>query len=214
MGGRLSTTMGDNRRMRILSFPEAGTPAPLRAQVWELQQEAWPPADPGAEGGPRATHDPALRPTSMLLVDDGAADPTDGTVLAALDILTKTLTHAGRSYRAGGLSTVVTRRAVRGLGHGARLVAAARRAMAGSGLDLGVFTCDRHLRDFYTGAGWQPLPGTVLVGGTPEAPFPSDRPPFDKVTMADFFSAAARRHRADFRSARIELYPGEIDRLW
>ncbi|MBL1097372.1 GNAT family N-acetyltransferase [Streptomyces sp. 205] len=208
--------------MQILSFPEAETPPPLRAQVWELQQEAWPPVEPGAEGEPRPVHDPALRPLTMLLVDsgDGTYDGEQGggvgggTVLAALDILTKTITHVGRSYRAGGLSTVVTRRAVRGRGYGARLVAAAHQAMAASGLDLGVFTCDRELQDFYTGAGWQPLPGTVLIGGTPEAPFPSDRPSFDKVTMADFFSAAARCHRADFVSARIELYPGEIDRLW
>ncbi|MFJ2200749.1 GNAT family N-acetyltransferase [Streptomyces violaceusniger] len=199
--------------MLILSYPEAETPAPLRAQVWELQQEAWPATDPGTAGEPGPTHDPARRPVSMLLVDDGHGHG-EGTVLAALDILTTTLTHAGRSYRAGGLSTVVTRRAVRGRGHGARLVAAAHRAMADSGLDLGLFTCDRPLRDFYTGAGWQPLPGTVLIGGTPDAPFPSDQPSFDKVTMAHFFSATARRHRADFLAARIGLYPGEIDRLW
>ncbi|MER8158954.1 hypothetical protein [Streptomyces sp. NPDC094472] len=72
----------------------------------------------------------------------------------------------------------------------------------------------RPLRDFCTGAGWQPLPGAVLVGGTPDAPFPSDQPSFDKVTMARFFFATARRHRADFLTARIGLYPGAIDRLW
>jgi hypothetical protein len=54
----------------------------------------------------------------------------------------------------------------------------------------------------------------VLVGGTPDAPFPSDQPGFDKVTMGDFFSAAARREHGLFLGARIDLYPGEIDKLW
>ncbi|MGW9041966.1 GNAT family N-acetyltransferase [Streptomyces lydicus] len=193
--------------MQLLSFPEAATPPDLRAQVRELHDEAWPPSVPPPDDGSGTGHDPALRPRSMLLVDDG-------TVLAALDVLSAPLVHAGRRYRAGGLSTVVTRRAARGRGHGRRLVAAAREAMSRSGLDLGVFTCDRPLRSFYESAGWRPLPGTVLVGGTPTNPFPSDRPGFDKVTMAAFFSATARQSRAAFRHTRLELYPGEIDKLW
>ncbi|GAA3368388.1 hypothetical protein GCM10017744_084240 [Streptomyces antimycoticus] len=83
---------------------------------------------PPGRGEPGPTHDPVLRPVSMLLVDGGDGHG-EGTVPAALDILTTTLTHAGRSYRVGGLSTVVTRRAVRGRGHGARLVAAAHRVV-------------------------------------------------------------------------------------
>ncbi|MFI9262672.1 GNAT family N-acetyltransferase [Streptomyces sioyaensis] len=193
--------------MQLLSFPEAATPPELRIQVAELQHEAWSPAGSAAptEASPR--HDPALHPLSMLLVDGG-------TVLASLDILTKEIVHAGRSYRAGGLSTVVTRRAVRGQGHGRHLVTAAHEAMATSDLDLGVFTCDRPLQAFYEGAGWHLLPGTVLVGGIPQDPFPSDRPGFDKVTVADFFSPAAQQARPSFEHTRLELYPGEIDKLW
>lgn len=189
--------------IRIVSSPEAETPSDLRSQVLALQEEAWP--GPSPEGA--AVHDPALRPRSMLLVDDGV-------VLAALDILFKELVHAGHRYDAGGLSTVVTRRDARGRGHGHRLVIAARESMAASGLDLGLFTCDRPLQGFYEGAGWRLLPGTVLVGGTRASPFPSDQPGFDKVTMAAFFSARARSHRSTFEHSRIELYPGEIDKLW
>ncbi|MGW9031557.1 hypothetical protein ACWGQ5_47600 [Streptomyces sp. NPDC055722] len=54
----------------------------------------------------------------------------------------------------------------------------------------------------------------MLIGGTPEVPFPSDRPGFDKVTMAAFFSAGSRQSEASFHDSRIELYPGEIDILW
>ncbi|WP_214321683.1 GNAT family N-acetyltransferase [Nonomuraea sediminis] len=188
--------------MRIESFPESATPAELLVQVRELQQEAWP-----GFTFPTPNHDPALRPLSMVLVDDDA-------VVAALDILSKEITHAGQRYRAAGLSTVVTRKAARGRGYGRHLVAAARTAMADAGFDVGLFTCDRPLQAFYESAGWQLLPGTVLIGGTPEDPFPSDRPGFDKVTMAAFFTPAAERHRPSFHHARIELYPGQIDKLW
>ncbi|GGZ92053.1 N-acetyltransferase [Streptomyces echinoruber] len=196
-----------NRRVQILSFPEAATPADLRVQVREIQEQAWP-----SESGPDApvdtpTHDPALRPLSMLLVEEG-------TVLAALDILFKEIVHAGRRFSAGGLSTVVTSKQARGRGYGRQLVTAARERMIAQGLDLGLFTCDRPLQAFYESAGWRVLPGAVLIGGTPQTPFPSDQPGFDKVTMSDFFSAAGRQAQASFQHSRIELYPGEIDKLW
>ncbi|MGK4581591.1 GNAT family N-acetyltransferase [Kitasatospora sp. HPMI-4] len=190
--------------MRILSCPEAELPTELRSQVWELQEQAWPSGLPD----PGLSHDPALDARSMLLVDDG------GRVLAALDLLGKELAHAAGVFTARGLSCVVTDRAHRGHGHGGRLVAAARRAVEDSGADLGLFTCDRVLRGFYESAGWETLPGTVLVGGTPEDPFPSDQPGFDKVTMAGFCSRRAGAARRSFIGARIGLYPGTVDRLW
>jgi aminoglycoside 2'-N-acetyltransferase I len=94
------------------------------------------------------------------------------------------------------------------------VTAARDRMMLTPGLDPGMFTCDRPLQRFYESAGWQLLTGTVLIGGTPGAPFPSDQPGFDKVTMGDSFSAAARRQHGLFLGTRIGLYPGEIDKLW
>ncbi|MCF6522481.1 GNAT family N-acetyltransferase [Streptomyces sp. JJ36] len=195
--------------MRTCSFPEAGTPAGLRAQVVALEDEAWPSRDAPAGRPPGAlSHDPALHPVSLLLVEEE-------TVLAALSVLSTEFAHAGARFTAAGLSTVVTRRAVRGRGYGRRLVAEARTALAEGGRhDLALFTCDRPLQRFYESAGWRPLPGAVLVGGTPDDPFPSDFPGFDKVVMGDFFSAAARRARDSFQRCRIGLHPGEIDRLW
>lgn len=200
---------GHNRRVQILSSPEDETPPELHAQVVELEDQAWPSRDsPNGRAPDTLSHDPALRPVSMLLVDGE-------TVLAALCVLSAGIDHAGARYTAGGLTSVVTRHDARGHGHGRRLAAAARAEMAAGGrLDLGLFTCDRGLQAFYEGAGWRPLPGTVLVGGTPRSPLPSDQPGFDKVTMADFFSAEARRRRKSFRNCRIGLFPGEIDRLW
>jgi aminoglycoside 2'-N-acetyltransferase I len=188
--------------MRIVSFAEADVPADLRVHVLALQREAWP----GLEDNERwPTHDPALRPQLMLLLQAE-------TVLSSLAILSKDIAHAGHRFAASGLSTVVTRGAERGKGYGLHLVVSAREVIEASGVDLGIFTCDRPLQAFYERGGWQLLPGTVLVGGTPDSPFPSDQ--FDKVTMARFFSPMARDHADAFGGSRIELYPGEIDKLW
>jgi GNAT superfamily N-acetyltransferase len=178
-------------------------PEALLEQIRVLDQQAWPGDAAAPFRNPR--HDPALRPVSMTLV-------ADGRVLAALDILSKEIEHGGARYAASGLSTVATDEAVRGRGHGRRLVSAAREAIAASGADLGIFTCDRPLGAFYESAGWAVVPGAVLVGGTPDDPFPSDR--WDKVTLAAFFSAKAQRGAAGFVNSRIALYPGSIDRLW
>jgi aminoglycoside 2'-N-acetyltransferase I len=192
----------DSVTLRIVTFPESAVPHDLRAQVLALQNQAWPTDEP-ADAGP--IHDPGLEPLSMLLLDGGR-------VLAALDILSKEITHEGHRYAASGLSTVVTDKALRGKGYGRQLVEAARETIAASGADLGIFTCDLELRAFYERAGWDVLEGTVLIGGTREAPFPSDQ--FEKVTLACFFSSRAREHAESFVGSRIELYPGEIDKLW
>lgn len=189
--------------MQVSSWPASLVPPELRAQVVALQEQAWPSDDPAAATG--VVHDPALRPVSLLLIDDGI-------VLAALDILSKEVSHGGRRFAASGLSTVITDRERRRQGHGRRLLTAAQDAIRSSGADLGIFTCNRPLQAFYESAGWRLLPGAVLVGGIPEEPFPSDR--FDKVALARFFSARARRHAHSFDHARIELYPGQIDKLW
>ncbi len=191
---------------QIVAFPEQDVPPALRHQVLALQDQAWPGEEIRTEdAGSGPVHDPVLHPLSMLLVRDGK-------VLAALDILTKTIEHEGARYTVSGLSTVVTDASERGKGYGHQLVVAARERIETSGADLGIFTCDTPLRPFYERAGWTTLRGAVLVGGTPADPFPSDR--FDKVTMAAFFTPRARRAAAGFADARIALYPGEIDRLW
>ncbi len=60
-----------------------------------MQDRAWPSGSGSDTPAQATTHDPALRPLSMLLVDEGR-------VLATLDILFKEITHAGRAFSAGG----------------------------------------------------------------------------------------------------------------
>ncbi|KOU17273.1 hypothetical protein ADK52_32005 [Streptomyces sp. WM6372] len=185
--------------MRVLTYAAAELPPELSAQVAELEAQAWP--------GSRAGHDPELAPEVMLLCDD------EGAVVASLALLHKPVRHAGRTYRAAGLSAVVTRDTARGRGYGGRLVAAARTALAADpAVDLVLFSCDRPLVPFYEAAGFTRLPGTVLVGGTPEQPLATDAPGFAKEVLADFPGAGT--DAAAFAGARISLYPGLVDRLW
>ncbi|MBT2477035.1 GNAT family N-acetyltransferase [Streptomyces sp. ISL-94] len=187
--------------MRVLTCPDSEVPAALAREVAALEAEAWPGSTPG--------HDPALTPRAMLLVD-GA-----GAVAAALALLYKEVRLAGRTYRAAGLSAVVTRAALRGQGFGGRLVAAARAELAADpAVDLALFSCDYPLAPFYEAAGFTALPGTVLVGGTPERPLATDGQGFDKTVLAAFFTDDPDRDRAAFTGVRVPLHPGNTDRLW
>ncbi|MFB6561040.1 GNAT family N-acetyltransferase [Streptomyces sp. NPDC056400] len=187
--------------MRVIGCAEADLPAGLARQVAELEARAWPGSTPG--------HDPALHPRTMLLVDAA------GTVTAALSLLYKPVPFADRTYRAAGLSSVVAVPELRGRGLGGRLVAAARAELAADpAVDLALFSCDRPLAAFYGAAGFDVLPGTVLVGGTPEDPLATDDPGFDKVVLAAFFTDDPGRDRAAFTGVRVPLHPGNTDRLW
>jgi GNAT superfamily N-acetyltransferase len=182
----------------IETYLQGNVPGGVREEVARLDRLAWPTST-GED------HDPTLDPLRVVLRVDGAA-------VATLAILSKSIHHAGRSWAASGLSAVVTDPDHRRRGHGHRLVSAARDLMPSRGAELGLFTCDHELVRFYESAGWTILPGTVLVGGTPSDPFPSDQ--LDKVTLAAFFSAEAQAHADDFVGARIPLYPGVRDKLW
>ncbi|WP_329194829.1 MULTISPECIES: GNAT family N-acetyltransferase [unclassified Streptomyces] len=184
-------------------------PAGVAAQVGALEAVTWPGAGSG--------HDPALAPRTVVLWDgdgEGAGEGA-GVVAACLTLLRKEIRFAGGTYRASGLSAVVTRPELRGRGLGGRLVRAARELLAADPeVDVALFSCDRELTPFYEAAGFAHLPGTVLLGGTPADPLPSDRPGFDKSVLAAFFTPDPAATRAVFTAARIPLYPGPVDRLW
>ncbi|MEO7286801.1 MAG: GNAT family N-acetyltransferase [Jatrophihabitantaceae bacterium] len=200
--------------VRIASYSDADLPAGIAEQVRALIQQAWPaeppepaePAETTEPGGLSATgHDPALSPITMVLT-------RGSTVLSCLSVLSKPIVHGAASYLASGISTMVTDRTQRRHRYGLRLASAARQFMARSGADLGVFTCDRSLQDFYLQAGWSHFDQTVLIGGTRQDPLASDQ--FDKVCLGSLFSTRAIAASTTFIATRIELYPGAIDRLW
>jgi len=183
--------------VQVETRPLAELTADRAGQRARLLAQAWPGSDPG--------HDPALDPLSLLLVDDSL-------VLASLDILSKTIRHRDRDYRASGLSAVVTERGQRHHGYGSVLIKTARLSMHNRRRDLALFSCDSYLGQFYRDGGFELLPGSVLIGGTEQSPLRSDS--LDKLCFGAFFSTHAAAHRSDFIEAEIALYPGDIDRLW
>ena len=87
----------------------------------------------------------------------------------------------------------------------------ARLLHRGQGADLSLFTCAPERAALYGRAGWEPIPGACLVGGTREAPFRSGD--LGLVTLGMFLSPRAREHAADFAHADIVLELGR-GQLW
>jgi predicted acetyltransferase len=188
--------------MEVRTYPDDRLPPDLDARVFTFLQAEYP--DLFVAGVQRSLNDPRTNPTLMVLLDGDD-------VMSYLAIPSTTIRQAGREYKASGLSSVITNPAFRRHGYGQRLCTAARAFIAGSDADLGVFTCDPPLVDFYVRCGWVLMEGTWLVGGTREKPFPSND--LDKRTLMAFFSEKACAHRADFESGPIYLDLREGD-LW
>lgn len=188
--------------MQLRTYTNDTLPPDLDARVHALLQAEYPDVFVGRMQ--RSLKDPCTHPTLMLLLDGDE-------VASYLAIPSKTIRQAGREYKAYGLSTVLTHPTFRRQGYGHRIVTAAREFIAASDADIGAFTCDPPLVDFYVSCGWTLMEGTWLVGGTRENPFPSNE--LQKCTLMAFFSEKARAHRADFEGVAIYLDLREGD-LW
>jgi aminoglycoside 2'-N-acetyltransferase I len=186
------------------SISDDSMSASWRRQAWDLKQQAWP--DPDDVG-----HDPLLSPVAVLILESDAS-PEGEHVVATLDILSKTIQHAGQTYLSSGLSAVVTDRSRRRDGIGTTLVTSAREHIRATAADLTVFSCEEALISFYTRCGFDVLPGTVLIGGTPSDPLRTDD--LGKTVLADLISPLAIAHAHNFVDTQIALFPGVIDKLW
>jgi len=188
----------------VVTYPQDDLPLDLKRQALEILAAAFPGGRSVEERLSRRLHDPRTSPVCMLLVEGDR-------VLAYLAVPSTTIDHAGRTYRASGLSAVSTHPAHLRQGHAARLITAARAWIEASDADLGVFTCDPPLVPLYEACGWTHMPSTVVVGGTREQPFRADG--LGKATLMCFFSPSARERRADFEGADVYLDLREGD-LW
>ncbi|HEV2128560.1 MAG TPA: hypothetical protein VGR22_08080 [Thermomicrobiales bacterium] len=93
---------------------------------------------------------------------------------------------------------MLTYLAFRRQGFGSRLVSAATAFIRDGDADVGLFTCQPHLRDYYAAHGWIPIERAVLLGGPRTDPSPSDG-----VVMMGFFSEKGRQGREAFTSHSI-----------
>lgn len=191
-------------RLRIEAYPQDEVPPLLQVQAEALLNRIWQPPEGLSSWAP---HDPSADPVSLFLLEESL-------VVASLEVLALPLSFDGTTFLACGLSRVRVLPERRGEGLGLLIVRAAYDVIEESGADLAIFTCDTPLTGFYEQAGFAVLEGTVLEGGSPGHPYPSDQDGFDKAVVAAFLTDHGRAHRDAFRHARVPLHPGEIDLLW
>lgn len=188
----------------VVRFAQEACPASIREQIIDLMRREWPEAFGDADEAVQWPDLPETSPTSLVLIEGGI-------VISHVAVPWKQIEHAGQTYRAFGLSEVMTAPAYRGKGYGLKLVKEALSFIEEQSPDIGVFTCDAPLIRFYAQGGWEHMQGTCLVGGTREKPFRSDT--LGKATMMRFFSSKAQHSRSAFEGADVFLDLGER-KLW
>ena len=124
----------------------------------------------------------------------------DGILISHTEVKSAMLSHAGRTYRAFGLSGVMTYPAFRRQGFGRRVVRLGTDRMAEQGADIGLFNCAPDLRGFYEAEGWEAMDSTRTLYGDPAQPRVSD-----ELLMMRFFRLSTSEQES-FRET--DLYVG------
>jgi predicted acetyltransferase len=132
-------------------------------------------------------------------------------IISHVAVPSKDIEHEGQTYRAFGLSEVMTAPSHRRQGFGLQLVKEATSYIESNNPDIGIFTCQPALVSFYTQGGWEHIDNTNVIGGTRQKPFRSDA--LGLSTMMRFFSEKAQQNRSAFEGADVYLELGE-NMLW
>ena len=190
--------------IKLLQFLQQDCPEPLREQILDMMQREWPQAIEGTRRERPWPENPEAQPTSFVLLEDNS-------VVSHVAVPRKDIKHEGQTYRAFGLSEVMTHPSFRHQGFGLQLVKEATTFISNNEPDIALFTCQPPLVSFYTQGGYEHIPNTPLVGGTRNKPFRSDS--LGLSTMIHFFSEKAQQNRSAFVGADIYLELGE-NMLW
>lgn len=189
--------------VKLLQYQQEECPSELKEQILDLMKCEWPQAFEGKE----KIHwpdNPETHPVSLIFVDNDI-------VISHVAVPCKRIRHKGQTYKASGLSEVVTDPYYRGQGFGLKLVKEATAFMEKGNSDIGLFTCEPSLVRFYRQGGWKYEKGTNLIGGTLAKPFRSDD--LELSAMTRFFSDKAQKNRSAFEKADVYLELGE-KMLW
>ncbi len=172
-------------------------PPSLRREIATLQDLAYGPSDPEANGRLSPLHNPALNARSCFI-------RSDGWLVSYAGIVTKAIVHAGQSFTISGLSCVATDPDYRHRGLARRVVAAATAYIEQSGVDFGVFTCAPEIVRLYTGAGsWSITPDAVLVGSRDPSAITSSA--LGVAVLMRLFSTKAQAVAGTLLSGTIDL---------
>ena len=104
--------------IEVIACLEEELPDDLRRQTVEALRDEWPGAFTGEKANRTQLNDPALHAMIFSLL-------VDGQLASRLSVQRKIIEHRGESYKAHGLSGVLTVPAFRGKGYGERVVRAA-----------------------------------------------------------------------------------------
>ncbi len=129
-----------------LVVPHGQLPSHLECQVLSFTRVHW---WEGFSGDLRLRdwiHRPEQHPFHFVLAENRV-------LISYVGVIWKYLEHAGERYKTYGLSGVFTYPAFRCQGYGSRLVEEATEHIRRSDADIGLFTCDPSLRDFYGASG-------------------------------------------------------------
>ncbi|MGG0276599.1 GNAT family N-acetyltransferase [Bacillus rhizoplanae] len=195
---------GRGGRIELLQFSQEDCPVYLKEQIIFLMRNEWPRAFEGQNEDIRWPDCPETQPTSLVLVENDV-------VISHIAIPCKHIKHRGQTYKTFGLSEVMTNPSYRNQGFGVRLVKEAVSFIEKTDPDIGIFTCEPSLVDFYTQGGWEQAKRTYLIGGTRNKPFRSDS--LGLCTMIRYFSDQAQQNRVAFEEADVYLELGE-GKLW
>jgi GNAT superfamily N-acetyltransferase len=123
-------------------------------------------------------------------------------LISHTEVVWKYLDHAGETYKAYGLSGVLTYPAFRNQGYGKRIVERGTAYIEASNADIAMFHCDKSLKKFYESCGWIPMETAVTYVGDKTDPRISN-----ELLMMRFLSAHGKMSRSAFEN--IPFYFGE-----
>ncbi|KEK24484.1 GNAT family N-acetyltransferase [Bacillus gaemokensis] len=189
--------------MKLLHFPQEDCPLYLKEQIISLMQQEWPEVFV-SEKDVHWPDSPETYPISLVLVENHI-------VISHVSIPHTYIKHRDQTYKAYGLSEVMTNPTYRHQGYGLKLIKEAALFIEKQKPDISIFTCKPNLVSFYRQGGWIEQPYTYLVGGTRLKPFRSDA--LGLSTMMRLFSDKALKHQHTFEETDIHLELGE-NKLW
>ena len=188
---------------QLRRYAQADCPVAVRGQIIQLLKLAWPATF--KEDVPEwPTEAAELNPISFVL-------SVSDLVVCHAAVVSKSIVHVGSQYLAFGICAMVTAPKFRRRGFGRLVFEDATKYMEQERADIGVFTCDGALQEFYECNGWSVSTKAPLIGGTKEKPFRSDE--LGKVTLLNMFSDRARAARKAIVSVPIQIELGE-GKLW
>ncbi len=178
-----------------LVYPDEQLPPHLKCQILSFLRMMWPQGFMG-ENRLRDWISPAEdHSISMMFVEEDI-------LISHTQVVWKFLNLAGETYKAYGLSGVLTYPAFRGQGFGRRIVEKGTAYIDTTDADIAMFHCDKSLKKFYSACGWIPMETAVTYIGPKDHQVISS-----ELLMMRFYSEGGKKSRTAFET--IPFYFGE-----